>query len=283
MASAGRATVARDMVRSSDSRPKEDRTAHRCAGMPYRFNEAAKAMPIRTRPCRAVAQCGGRVTPLCLSVNRAPVAQWIRAADFGLSRPMRCSPSVSGGAKSVELSAVWRTLSPGQDRDEQNRHPGVSAGGSRVRDISFRHGFMGESAAHFWQHAESWADVWTSYYTDREPESLSVATIDDTVVGDLAGCIETAAMSPAADELLVTAIRKDRLLFRPGTAGFLMRGDRRWPARPRERQRRLHRPAVAGPPAHRPAAGGPRERTRGGADGALAYSNCASSARPDVT
>jgi hypothetical protein len=43
-----------------------------------------------------------------------------------------------------------------------------------VRDISFRTGFMGESAASFWRHAESWADVWTSYYTDREPESLSV-------------------------------------------------------------------------------------------------------------
>lgn len=30
-------------------------------------------------------------------------------------------------------------------------------------------------------------------------------------------------MSPTADELLVTAIRKDRLLFRRGTAGFLIR------------------------------------------------------------
>ncbi len=28
----------------------------------------------------------------------APVAQWIRAADFGLSRPMRCGLSVGGGA-----------------------------------------------------------------------------------------------------------------------------------------------------------------------------------------
>ena len=107
-------------------------------------------------------------------------------------------------------------------------------------------GSTGESAAYFWRHAESWADVWTSDYTDREPESLSVATIDDTVVGYLAGCIDTAAMSPTTDELLVTVIRKDRLLFRRGTAGFLIRGlvdglrdrerargdfiDPRWPA-----------------------------------------------------
>jgi hypothetical protein len=53
-------------------------------------------------------------------------------------------------------------------------------------------------------------------------------------------------MSPTADERLVAAIRKDRLLFRRGTAGFLMRAivdglrdrdsakgdfiDPRWPA-----------------------------------------------------
>ena len=34
----------------------------------------------------------------------APVAQWIRAADFGLSPPMRCSPSVGGG--SVERRVI---------------------------------------------------------------------------------------------------------------------------------------------------------------------------------
>jgi GNAT superfamily N-acetyltransferase len=115
-----------------------------------------------------------------------------------------------------------------------------------IRDISFRTGFMGESVARFWAHAESWADVWTSYYTDGEPESLSVATIDGTVVGYLAGCVDTAAMRPTVDELLATAIRKHRLLVRRGTAGFLARAivdglrdrgratgefiDPRWPA-----------------------------------------------------
>jgi ribosomal protein S18 acetylase RimI-like enzyme len=115
-----------------------------------------------------------------------------------------------------------------------------------VRDISFRTGFMGESAAPFWGHAESWADVWTSYYTDREPESLSVGTIDGRVVGYLAGCVDTAAMRPTIDQLFATAIRNHRLLVRRGTAGFLLRGlvdglrdrdgargefiDSRWPA-----------------------------------------------------
>jgi ribosomal protein S18 acetylase RimI-like enzyme len=115
-----------------------------------------------------------------------------------------------------------------------------------VRMISFRTGFMGDSAASFWRHEESWADVWTSYYTDREPGSLSVATLDGRVVGYLAGCRNTAAMSPTTDELISAAIRKHRLIARRGTAGFLFRAildslrdrgrangdfiDERWPA-----------------------------------------------------
>jgi hypothetical protein len=66
-----------------------------------------------------------------------------------------------------------------------------------VRDISYRTGFMGESAESFWRHKESWADLWTSYYTDQEPESLHVATMDDAVVGYLAGCRNPARCVPA--------------------------------------------------------------------------------------
>ena len=36
-----------------------------------------------------------------------------------------------------------------------------------VRDISYRTGFMGESAESFWRYKESWADLWTSYYSRR--------------------------------------------------------------------------------------------------------------------
>jgi ribosomal protein S18 acetylase RimI-like enzyme len=67
------------------------------------------------------------------------------------------------------------------------------------------------------------------------------------VVGYLAGCMDTAAMTPSTDELMKAVIRKHWLiLFRPGTAGFLYRGlfdgirdrerasgdfiDPRWPA-----------------------------------------------------
>jgi hypothetical protein len=88
-----------------------------------------------------------------------------------------------------------------------------------VRDISYRTGFMGESAASFWRHKESRADLWTSYYTDQEPESLHVATMEDAVVGYLAGCRNTAAMRPSTQELTKAVIRRHWLLFRPGTAG----------------------------------------------------------------
>jgi GNAT superfamily N-acetyltransferase len=115
-----------------------------------------------------------------------------------------------------------------------------------VRDIAYRTGFMGQSAQSFWGHKESWADLWTSYYTDHEPESLYVAIMDDSVVGYLAGCMNTAAMTPSSDETMKAVIRKYWLIFRPGTAGFLYRGmldairdrerasgefiDPRWPA-----------------------------------------------------
>jgi GNAT superfamily N-acetyltransferase len=115
-----------------------------------------------------------------------------------------------------------------------------------VRDISYHTGYMDESVESFWRHKGSWADLWTSYYTDQEPESLHVATMDAGVVGYLAGCRNTAAMHPNTQELTKTVVRRHWLLFRPGTAGFLYRGlldsvrdreratgdfiDPRWPA-----------------------------------------------------
>lgn len=115
-----------------------------------------------------------------------------------------------------------------------------------VRDISYATGLMGESAESFWRHRESWADVWTSYYTDREPESVHIGTIDDAIVGYLVGCLNTASMHPSTDELINEAIRRHWLIFRRGTAGFLYRAmldtlldrksvsgdfiDPRWPA-----------------------------------------------------
>jgi hypothetical protein len=68
-----------------------------------------------------------------------------------------------------------------------------------VRGIAFQTGFMGDPADWYWRDFASFADIWTSYYTDREPESAFVAESNGRVVGYLFGCVESArAPSPAA-------------------------------------------------------------------------------------
>jgi ribosomal protein S18 acetylase RimI-like enzyme len=92
-----------------------------------------------------------------------------------------------------------------------------------VRRISHRVGYMGEPADWFWRHAESFADVWTRYYTDEEPESLLVAVRAGAVVGYLSGCVDSRRAPSPAQALTRQALRH-ALFFRPGTAGFLWRG-----------------------------------------------------------
>jgi ribosomal protein S18 acetylase RimI-like enzyme len=87
---------------------------------------------------------------------------------------------------------------------------------SRVRDICFRTGYMGEPVAWQWPDAESWADMFTGYYTDREPESALVVERDGTVAGYLLGCLDsTRAWNPAA--VAGRHILRRGIAFRPGT------------------------------------------------------------------
>jgi ribosomal protein S18 acetylase RimI-like enzyme len=68
-----------------------------------------------------------------------------------------------------------------------------------VRRICYLTGFMGEPADWYWSDEESFADMWSSYYTDAEPESVFVAERDGTVVGYLLGCVDSnRAWNPAA-------------------------------------------------------------------------------------
>jgi ribosomal protein S18 acetylase RimI-like enzyme len=92
-----------------------------------------------------------------------------------------------------------------------------------VQDICYLTGYMGDSAERIWGHKQSFVEVWTSYYIEQEPESLYVATLDDSVVGYLTGCLNTASAAKT-DDVINSAITKYGLLFRPGTAGFLWRG-----------------------------------------------------------
>lgn len=114
-----------------------------------------------------------------------------------------------------------------------------------VRRIAFDTGYMGESPAWYWRDAPSFADAWTGYYTDREPESAFVAADGDAVVGYLVGCADT-ARAPSATTTILRQLVRRQLLVRPGTAGFFWRSiwdtlrdggvpsaelsDPRWPA-----------------------------------------------------
>jgi ribosomal protein S18 acetylase RimI-like enzyme len=115
----------------------------------------------------------------------------------------------------------------------------------QLRKIAFETGYMGEPCDWYWRDAPSFADVWTGYYTDREPESAFVAVEGDTVVGYLVGCADSARAPSAASAVLRQMVRR-QLLVRPGTAGFFWRSfwdtlrdgnvpsgelhDPRWPA-----------------------------------------------------
>jgi ribosomal protein S18 acetylase RimI-like enzyme len=91
-----------------------------------------------------------------------------------------------------------------------------------IEDICYLTGYMGESAERFWRHKRSFVAAWTSYYIKHEPESIYVATKDDTVVGYLTGCVDT-SFAAKSKPGITTQIMKHGLLFRPGTARFFWR------------------------------------------------------------
>lgn len=93
----------------------------------------------------------------------------------------------------------------------------------RVRSLCYRTGYMGDPPTFYWRHEESFAEIWTAYYTDQEPESLFVAVREDRVVGFITGCVDTRNAPSPAQVLRRLAVRH-ALFFRPGTAGFLWRG-----------------------------------------------------------
>jgi len=115
----------------------------------------------------------------------------------------------------------------------------------KVRSIAYATGYMGDPPTWYWRHRESFADIWTSHYTDVEPDSLFVAEDGDRVVGYLAGCVDSSS-APSPASAVVRQMFRHWLLVRPGTAGFFWRSfadtvgstrvpsgeisDPRWPA-----------------------------------------------------
>jgi ribosomal protein S18 acetylase RimI-like enzyme len=91
-----------------------------------------------------------------------------------------------------------------------------------IREICYVTGFMGTPADWYWRDFESFTDIWTSYYTDREPESTFVAVRSGSVVGFLLGCVDSSKAPTDTQNILRQMVRRS-LLFRPGTAGFFWR------------------------------------------------------------
>jgi ribosomal protein S18 acetylase RimI-like enzyme len=93
---------------------------------------------------------------------------------------------------------------------------------SGVRRVCYLTGFMGEPADWMWRDEESFADIFTGYWTDREPGSAMVAELEGEVVGYLLGCRDSRKVWNAGKQFAHHAFRRG-LVLRPGTAGVFRR------------------------------------------------------------
>ena len=91
-----------------------------------------------------------------------------------------------------------------------------------VRHICHVTGYMGEPVDWLWRDTESFADLFTSYYTDAEPRSAWVAELDGHPAGYLLGCVDSrTAWSPA--RIFGRHVVRRGIALRPGTAGVVWR------------------------------------------------------------
>jgi hypothetical protein len=81
---------------------------------------------------------------------------------------------------------------------------------------------LGASILPHYSDADSFADMFTAYYTDREPESAWVVADGARVVGYLLGCLDS-SKAPAPEWVIFKQIMRRWLWLRPGTAGFCFR------------------------------------------------------------
>lgn len=91
-----------------------------------------------------------------------------------------------------------------------------------VRRICFDTGYMGDPVAWQWDDPESFADLFSAWYTDHEPASALVAEVDGTVAGYLLGCRDTSRLATPGRVAAHHLLRRG-LLLRTGTAPVLWR------------------------------------------------------------
>ncbi|MQA86778.1 MAG: GNAT family N-acetyltransferase [Streptosporangiales bacterium] len=138
---------------------------------------------------------------------------------------------------------------------------------AELRELFGRAG-EGAPSASLWGHEESEAAIYLDPYMDLEPDSLFIAVVDGALVGYLTGCLDSSKF-PSDSERVEKAVRKYRLVFRPGPAAFFARGmvDMVWAA--------VRREPTAGSiddarwPAHLHINVEPRARGTGAADGLM--------------
>ena len=91
-----------------------------------------------------------------------------------------------------------------------------------VRRVCFVTGYMGDPVAWQWRDAESFADIFSGYYTDREPESALVVEIDGEVSGYLLGCVDSTRVWNVGAVAGRHIVRRG-IALRPGTARVVWR------------------------------------------------------------
>ena len=78
---------------------------------------------------------------------------------------------------------------------------------ARLRMISCETGIAGLPIERAWSGREVFADFWTLYYTDHEPQSCFVAEAEGQVVGYITGCLDTARFNRIMKAEIVPRIR----------------------------------------------------------------------------
>ncbi len=91
-----------------------------------------------------------------------------------------------------------------------------------VRAVCHLTGFMGEPVDWLWRDRESFADMFSGYYTDAEPRSAFVVDIDGTACGYLLGCVDSDKAWDVGRVVARHVVRRG-IALRPGTAGVVWR------------------------------------------------------------
>jgi len=84
----------------------------------------------------------------------------------------------------------------------------------RVRYICSETGFIGRPQEAVFEGREEFADLWSSYWTDREPQSAFVACVEGKVEGYLLGCVDTRVQERVWAKETLPAVGKKMLRYR---------------------------------------------------------------------